>query len=497
MADNVTADPGAGGATFRTLEDAAAIQWPVSVLAYASSVGAPDVLELVTPAAPLPITGAVTVQTLDQLAKTEDAAHASGDKGVMGLAVRRDNPLLLGTTNADGDYSPLIVDQESRLYCRGSAKYNALPPQLLDGGVSDLQCDAGGSLRVSASKAGTWEVETELAAAAQVTADDQAAPTTSSIYGYGMMFDGATWDRVRGSAADGLLVNLGANNDVTIGAALPAGGNTIGDVTISGDALAALQLLDDAVKVDDAAFTPASDKVLMIGATFDDVASDTINEGDAGAVRMSARRELYTQLRDAAGNERGANVNAANELLVALSSLPALPVGDNNIGNVDVVTLPALSAGTNNIGDVDVLTLPAIPAGTNLIGKVAASDETSSVYDGATALTPRFAKISAAVLGDNTLVAAVPGKKIRVLSLFVVNAGAAVSAYFTSGPLGTAIFADAANKIPLDKTGAAGPSGFSLGHNKQGWMETAAGAALVLNLSAAQGVAGGLVYVEV
>lgn len=29
-------------------------------------------------------------------------------------------------------------------------------------------------------------------------------------------FDGTTWDRARGSSADGLLVNLGANNDVTV-----------------------------------------------------------------------------------------------------------------------------------------------------------------------------------------------------------------------------------------------------------------------------------------
>jgi len=51
-------------------------------------------------------------------------------------------------------------------------------------------------------------------------------------------------------------------------------------------------------------------------------------------------------------------------------SVSAIAAGDNNIGNVDVVTLPALAAGTNNIGDVDVLTLPALPAGTNNIGDV-------------------------------------------------------------------------------------------------------------------------------
>jgi|CXWL01.1.fsa_nt_gi hypothetical protein len=72
-----------------------------------------------------------------------------------------------------------------------------------------------------------------------------------------------------------------------------------------------------AEKVDDAAFTPATTSVIMAGFEFDDTTPDSVDEGDAGAARMSARRELYTQLRDAAGNERGANVNASNQLAVA------------------------------------------------------------------------------------------------------------------------------------------------------------------------------------
>lgn len=75
-----------------------------------------------------------------------------------------------------------------------------------------------------------------------------------------------------------------------------------------------LALLDDVVKTDDAAFTPATDKVAMVGATFDDVAPDSVNEGDAGALRMSANRNLYTTIRDAAGNERGLNVDANGEI---------------------------------------------------------------------------------------------------------------------------------------------------------------------------------------
>ena len=73
-------------------------------------------------------------------------------------------------------------------------------------------------------------------------------------------------------------------------------------------------------QVDDAAFTPGTDNVSMMGAEFDDTTPDSVDEGDGGAVRMSANRNLYTTIRDAAGNERGVNVNASNELTVVEAS---------------------------------------------------------------------------------------------------------------------------------------------------------------------------------
>lgn len=48
------------------------------------------------------------------LAKAEDAAHASGDFGIMALAVRQDTAAALAGTT--GDYIPLIVDSSGRLY---------------------------------------------------------------------------------------------------------------------------------------------------------------------------------------------------------------------------------------------------------------------------------------------------------------------------------------------------------------------------------------------
>lgn len=48
------------------------------------------------------------------------------------------------------------------------------------------------------------------------SSDAEVNPRLSSFGSYPYMYNGATWDRARGSAADGLTVNLGANNDVTV-----------------------------------------------------------------------------------------------------------------------------------------------------------------------------------------------------------------------------------------------------------------------------------------
>jgi hypothetical protein len=49
-----------------------------------------------------------------------------------------------------------------------------------------------------------------------------------------------------------------------------------------------------AVKVDDAAFTPASSSVMVIGGQADESATDSVDEGDAGAIRMTLDRKMRT-----------------------------------------------------------------------------------------------------------------------------------------------------------------------------------------------------------
>lgn len=93
---------------------------------------------------------------------------------------------------------------------------------------------------------------------------------------------------------------------------------------------------------DDSAFTAGSGTIAVVGGVFDDTTPDSVDEGDAGAVRMSANRNLYGTIRDAAGNERGANVDANNNLNVILGSNTGVDIGD-----VDVTSVVPGTGATN------------------------------------------------------------------------------------------------------------------------------------------------------
>jgi hypothetical protein len=113
-----------------------------------------------------------------------------------------------------------------------------------------------------------------------------------------------------------------------------------------------------------------------------------------------------------------------------------------------------------------------------------------AVYEGVYAkhLPAKFAVIDAATNGDNTVIAAVTGKKIRVLAGSLTMTGTAVTIRFESGAAGTAL------------TGQMTPtqgSTISLPFCPLGHFETAAGSLLNLELGGAQSVDGWLVYVEV
>jgi len=75
----------------------------------------------------------------------------------------------------------------------------------------------------------------------------------------------------------------------------------------NGALLTSSQLIDDSI----AASGAALDKFAVHGAQFDDVSPGVMTEDKVGPVRMSSRREQYVQIRDAAGNERGLNIDGS------------------------------------------------------------------------------------------------------------------------------------------------------------------------------------------
>lgn len=94
------------------------------------------------------------------------------------------------------------------------------------------------------------------------------------------------------------------------------------------------------------------------------------------------------------------------------------------------------------------------------------------------------AAIDVASSGDNTIVAAVTGKRIRVHSMFVVAAGT-VTVRMESAAGGTALTGQMTMAVN---------TGFVLPHNPAGWFETVAGELLNMELSGAVSVDGSLTY---
>jgi hypothetical protein len=78
---------------------------------------------------------------------------------------------------------------------------------------------------------------------------------------------------------------------VTVGSHAVTNAGTFA-VQVDGAALTALQLIDNPVLVDDAAFTPATSSVMMAGFEADEASTDSVDEGDAGAARMTLDRKV-------------------------------------------------------------------------------------------------------------------------------------------------------------------------------------------------------------
>jgi len=287
MADNTTLDSGSSGNTIRTLEDGSSIHWPVGVVAYATSVGTPDVLSIPTAAA---------------------------------------------------------------------------------------------------------------------LADDTSNPTTLLQGSCILVYDGTTWDRARGDATDGLLVNLGGNNDITgtvtanlgatdnavldsivtnttglagtvsgselqvdVVASLPAGTNAIGKLAAnSGVDIGDVDVISvtpgtgasNLGKQEDSAHTSGDVGVMGLAVRNDTLSARATTDGDYAPLQVDASGALYVQ-QGSALDVSAATVTVANGGTFAVQVDSALPAGTNAIGKL------AANSGVD-IGDVDVISVTPGTGASNL-----------------------------------------------------------------------------------------------------------------------------------
>ena len=127
-----------------------------------------------------------------------------------------------------------------------------------------------------------------------------------------------------------------------------------------------------------------------------------------------------------------------------------------------------------------------------------AEDQSGYTLFGSTPRPIKHFNVTASASGDNTLIAAVEGKKLLVLALAIhstAESTAAVNFYLHNDDNNLAGSATAT--IPIDKSGIDGYQGFVWANNQFGWVKTdTANEALSINLSAAQPVICVGAYVE-
>jgi hypothetical protein len=114
----------------------------------------------------------------------------------------------------------------------------------------------------------------------------------------------------------------------------------------------------------------------QIIAQFDDTTPTTITENQFGNMRMSANRNLYSTIRDAAGNERGANINASNQLTtVDASTVAQGSTTSGQLGNLGqgAVTTAAPSYTTAQTSPLSLTTAGGLRTDTSSIAGVATS----------------------------------------------------------------------------------------------------------------------------
>jgi hypothetical protein len=260
-ADNVVANPGVGGATFATDDDGTAhhpytkLEWGPDNTQTKVDVGA-SAVPVQDGGNSLTVDGTVAVSSVTtavvpgtsatHLGKAEDAAHSSGDTGVMLLAVRETTATDLSAGNTDGDYEPLQVDASGRLWVNASGA--AVPVTdnsgslTVDGTVTAAQGTAA-NLNMTEASAASILTSVQLIDDVVYT-DDTSTHATGTSKGALIMAAATPTDAaVNANDIGAVAMTTDRKLHVSVQDALPAGTNGIGKLTAnSGVTIGAVEI---------------------------------------------------------------------------------------------------------------------------------------------------------------------------------------------------------------------------------------------------------------
>lgn len=210
----------------------------------------------------------------------------------------------------------------------------------------------------------------------------------------------------------------------------------------------------------------------------------TLSDEQSSPLQVSNRGVLYSQIRDAAGNLRGANVNASNQLSVSVDN--TVTVGSHAVTNAGTFAVQATLQASSGV-DIGKLTanqsvnVAQMNGVTTSMGVGATGTGTQRVVlpnDAGRTLVSKAGTASSS--GNNTLVVAGTNRlKVFAFSLSTVST-TAVTCIFQDGASGTALW-----QVIL-QTPASVAGGANLVVQPPAWLFATSTATLLnLNLSAA------------
>ena len=392
------------------------------------------------------------------LGKREDDAHASLDVGVMALGVRKDTAAGLA---ADGDYHPLEVNSTGELRTVIGNSVTLAAADGVDIGNVDVTSVIPGVAATNLGKAVDSALEaTDTGVAALAVRDDALTTLTpvdgdytnlrvSSVGALHVTGGGGGTEYTEDVASADPIVGSATvmERDDTIGALTPIEGDWAamrcsaeGALWVqefnSDDSLTALQIIDNPVFVDDAAFALTTSSVMVSGGIRDDsLGALAAVEGDAVPFRVSSTGALHVT-GGGGGTEYTEDVATADPI-----------VGTATVMERD----DALSSLTPIEGDWAALRCSAEGAlwtqdfnSDNALTALQLIDNPVLVDDGAFTLTTSSVMMAGAIRDDSlTTLAAVEGDAVPL------RVGSTGALHVTGGGGGTEYTEDVATADPI------------------------------------------------